>query len=215
MTQRFAISSAPARDSLLWERATAWLGQPALQALTASARRYGFHATLKAPMRLREGTDRAMLEAWLGAFARHHAPVPLANLAPRLLGGFVALTSEPQAGAVTDLAATVTASFERFRAPLSADERSRRLAAPLTPRQAELVDLYGYPYVLEKFVFHMTLTDRLAAPVQDEMVATAAAWFANALAAPVVLDRLVLFREPAPGAVFERLEDYRLTGTAP
>ena len=77
MSDRFAIYYAPARDSALWRRAEAWLAQPDLQPISVSARRYGFHATIKAPMALAEGTDRAGLEMALADFARTHGPVAL------------------------------------------------------------------------------------------------------------------------------------------
>ena len=69
MPERFAIYYAPARESAFAERAEAWLSQSQLEDRTVSARRYGFHATLKAPMALAEGQDRAGLEAALAAFA--------------------------------------------------------------------------------------------------------------------------------------------------
>lgn len=213
MSQRFAIYYAPARHALLWERAQAWLDQPDLAGRTVSARRYGFHATIKAPMALKAGTDLPMLESAMATFAETEAPVRLAGLAPRLIEGFLALTAAPQPPGVTRLGEIATLAFEPFRASLSPDERARRMQAPLTRRQIELLDSYGYPYVLEQFLFHMTLTDRLAPDNRDEMVARAAAWFAPALAEPVTLDRLVLFHEPEPGAQFVRLEpDYVLVG---
>ena len=214
MTERFAIYFAPARDSRLAERAEAWLAQPELEALTVSARRYGFHATLKAPMGLAPGVARAQLEAALAEFAGRSAAVELA-LAPRLLGGFVALTAEPQPQAVTDFAADVVVAFEPLRAPLGAAETARRLGAPLSARQIELVERYGYPYVLDEFLFHMTLTDYLAEAQRAAMQARAVAWFADALATPVTLDRLVLFHEAEPGAAFRRLDDYLLKGASP
>jgi hypothetical protein len=214
MTERFALYFAPARDSRLWERAQAWLAQGDLAEKTVSARRYGFHATIKAPMTLKAGTDRAGLEAALRTFGETAGPVELSGLAPRLIDGFLALTTEPQPVGVTRLAETVTLAFEPFRAPLSEAEMARRLQAPLTPRQVELLKAYGYPYVMDQFLLHMTLTDRLAVEEREAMVARAAAWFGDTLAEPIMLDRLVLFREPAPGADFERLDDYPLSGRA-
>jgi hypothetical protein len=211
MTARYAIYFAPARDSLLWEAAQDWLLQPDLEAMTVSARRYGFHATIKAPMGL--NGDLAELDAALAAFAVEHRPVPLVGLAPRLLDGFLALTTEPQPRALTDVAAAAVQAFEPFREPLNATELARRLSAPLNARQVELVHEFGYPYVLEQFLFHMTLTDRLPADLREAMVERAARWFVPALARPVMLDRLVLFAEPEPGAAFERLDpDYMLRG---
>jgi hypothetical protein len=212
MTERFAIYYAPAADSGLWQEAENWLAQEDLLPLTMSARRYGFHATLKAPMALAGGTDRAQLEMALAAFASRHGPVEVTGVAPRLIGGFLALTSVPQPQVLTDFAATVVTDFERFRAPLDDSERERRLEAPLTARQIELLDEYGYPYVLEEFLFHMTLTDRLPIGRRDELAAAATGWFAGQLARPMMLDRLVLFHEAAPGEPFRRLDDFVLEG---
>ena len=214
MTERFAIYFAPARESALWQAAEAWFAQPDLPPISVSARRYGFHATIKAPMALSDGMDRAALEMALTEFANAHAPVSLGRLAPTPLEGFLALITTPQPQALTDFAALAVAAFERFRAPMSVEDRARRLKAPVTARQIELIDAYGYPYVLEQFLFHMTLTDRLEAGALVAMRERAAAWFAEALAQPIVLDRLVLFHEAEPGAAFRRLDDHVLTGGA-
>jgi hypothetical protein len=213
MTERFAIYYAPATESLLWQRALAWLDQPDLAPLTASARRYGFHATIKAPMALAEGRDLAGLEMAMAAFAAQHGPVGMGPVGAHLIEGFLALTPVQQPQPLTDFAATVVTDFEPFRAPLEAAERDRRLRSPLTARQVELVDAYGYPYVLEQFQLHMTLTDRLPADRKAELRERAQGWFADVLAQPIVLDRLVLFHEAAPGEPFRRLPgDYELKG---
>lgn len=211
MSERFAIYFAPERGSLFDERAAAWLVRPDLRELTISARRYGFHATLKAPMRL--AGSRREFENALGAFASGHKQMALAGLAPRLIDGFLALTTEPQPAPLTEFVAEVVTAFEPFRAPLEGAERERRLRAPLTPRQIELVDRFGYPYVLEEFRFHMTLTDRLPSEQQTKLVAEASDWFAPVFDAAPTLDRLVLFHEPATGSDFVRLDDYRMGRT--
>jgi hypothetical protein len=212
MTERFAIYFAPSRDTALAERAEAWLAQADLQGLTVSARRYGFHATIKAPMALAAGVDRAQLEMALEEFAGRAAPVET-MLHAQLLDGFLALIPVEQAQALTDFAASAVVAFEPLRAPLESAERQRRLKAPLSVRQIELIELYGYPYVLEEFQFHMTLTDRLAPEQREPMRARGTEWFAEALAAPVRLDRLVLFHEAEPGATFRRLDDFVLKGS--
>src|SRR5690348_7911816 len=102
MLERFAIYFAPERGSLLEQRAEAWLAQPKLLSRTVSARRYGFHATLKAPMRLCRPLEE--LEASLQHFAAQHRRVALDGLAPWLIEGFVALTCEPQTQTLTDFA---------------------------------------------------------------------------------------------------------------
>jgi hypothetical protein len=162
-------------------------------------------------MRLSQSEDA--FESAVREFAAKCAPVEIGMLAPRLLGGFLALTVDPQPEALTEFAAKVVKAFEPFRAPLNAEERARRYEIPLTARQRELTERYGYPYVLEHFIFHMTLTDSLPEARRAEMAAEARAWFAEALAAPVMLDRLVLFGEREAGGAFERLDEYALSGT--
>lgn len=227
MSERFAIYYAPATASPLWQRAAAWLGRdPAtgarceddvaglargrLSALSAAARRYGFHATLKAPFALADGSSRDALEAALAQFVRRRRPVPVGRLRPALLDGFLALLPERQDAALTGFAADCVAAFEGFRRPMQAEERQRRHAGGLSPRQAELLERYGYPYVMEQFRFHMTLTDRLAEVDRDELAAAAASWFGPALEPPLAIERLVLFHQPAAGADFVRAADFPL-----
>lgn len=227
MLQRFAIYYAPDVTDTLWDRASVWLGRDAaattffegavagldrsrLLNLTQSAARYGFHATIKPPMALAEGRSAEGLEAALAEAARETAPVPLGRLRLAFIGDFLALVPAEDDPALAGFAAGVVEAFEPFRAPLGERERAERAAAGLTPRQQELLAAYGYPYVLDEFRFHMTLTDRLAEEDRDEVLAAARTWFGPVLERDMVLDRLVLFHEPKRGAPFRRLADYGL-----
>jgi putative phosphonate metabolism protein len=227
MTERFAIYYAPSANSSLWDRAAAWLGRDPLTNqniegtvagidrnrllnLTQSANRYAFHATIKPPMALAEGTTIAELRAALADFARRQTPFSIGHLRVASLDGFLALIPAQENEALQDFAAHVVEEFEPFRAPLSARDLAARLARGLSPRQEELLGSYGYPYVFDEFRFHMTLTDRLPEADRVEIAAAAQAWFAPEIAEPVLFDRLVLFHEPNSGHRFRRLEDYRL-----
>jgi len=228
MSERYAIYYAPPTTSELWQRASRWLGRdaatgnvpndgiagidgPTLTALTPSATRYGFHATLKAPFPLAPGRTREELEASLQAFSLRHGRVSLGQLELRLLDGFLALTPVNQSAALTEFAGTVVAEFDSFRAPMTAVERERRLKADLTAYQIGLLDHYGYPYVMDQFLFHMTLTDRMAPEQQETVIAAASDWFAPVLGKEFLLDRLSLFHEPEPGAPFLRCTDFPLS----
>ncbi len=229
MPERYAIFYAPAADNPLWLRACQWLMRdptgaipaeaeiagidPATRlAATQSARRYGFHATLKAPMGLIPGRTVAELEGALDVYARTQRPVEMGPIELRLLEGFLALMPGEQSEALTAFAGDVVTVFDPFREPLSAADRQRRLKTPLTARQIELMDTLGYPYVLEEFRLHMTLTDRLAPADRADIVGAAESWFAPVTDKPLMLDRLVLFHEPEAGAAFMRLRDFPLTG---
>lgn len=227
MSDRLAIYYAPPTSSELWQRAARWLGRDAatgavsneglpeissetLTRLTPSATRYGFHATLKAPMRLAEGRSEADLDEALADFCAVAPAVGIGPLKLALLDGFLALIPVEQTPALTDFVGEMVEGFEPFRAPLAASDREKRLKNGLTPRQVELLDRFGYPYVMEEFRFHMTLTDRLPADEREAVMAAARTWFAPVIGIDMVLDRLVLYHEPEAGAPFRRGRDYLL-----
>jgi hypothetical protein len=214
MPERLAIYYAPARHSPLDILATRWLGRPELAGLTVSARRYGFHATIKAPMALKTGVKEAEIAAELKNWCAKEGPVSVGRIEVRLIDGFLALVPAVQAEDLTNFAGQVVEMFDRFRAPLDARERAKRLSAPLTDRQIKLVDRYGYPYVMEQFLFHMTLTDRLPPAQSAKLLAEARIFFAEVLATPLVIDRLVLFHERQAGGQFMRGAEFALAGGA-
>ena len=230
MPERFAIYFAPAPTSLLWQLAGQWLGRDAARnvavvaeipgigderrlAATASARRYGFHATLKAPMALAEGVTRGAFEAALAGWAMASAPVPLGRIVLRPIERFLALVPETEDATLTRFAADCVAAFEPFRAALTAKDREKRIAGGLSSRQIELLDQYGYPYVMDEFRLHMTVSDQLDGPAQDFVRQAAQNWFAPVIGEELLLDRLSLFHEAAPGAPFTRVADFALSQT--
>lgn len=227
MTERFAIYYAPSATSNLWERAATWLGRDAadgdlfngpvagidrnrLLNLTQSANRYGFHATIKAPMALFEDRSEADLRAALTRFAAQHEPFSLGRLKLASLYGFLALVVDGEHERLQDFAAHVVEDFDPFRAPMTVKDRAARASAGLSERQIELLDAYGYPYVFEEFRYHMTLTDRLADADAMDIAQAATTWFGPVLEEEVVLDRLSLFHEPDSGKPFRRIADFKL-----
>ncbi|MFC3228599.1 DUF1045 domain-containing protein [Marinibaculum pumilum] len=215
---RYAIYYAPPAQHPLHALGSAWLGrdaltgaaaaQPAtrlppeeLAAVTRSPRRYGFHATLAPPLQLARGRDIAGLEAAVAALAARTDPFSL----PLELGsiqGFLALRPAARLPEVDALAAACVEVAEDFRAPPGEAELARRRAAGLTPRQEALLQRWGYPYVMDEFRFHMTLSERLEEPRRSRVLAALQAHFAGALDRPVSLDALTIFAEPAPGGPF-------------
>ncbi|MCJ2050617.1 DUF1045 domain-containing protein [Methylobacterium sp. J-070] len=143
-----------------------------LAAVTAGARVYGFHATLKAPLRLAPDAAEADLVAAARDLAAAHPPVPVGGLAVAALGPFLALVPVAPPPELGLLAAECVAALDPFRAPPTAAERAKRRPDRLDPRGRALLDRWGYPYVFEAFRFHLTLTDAL--PEADR-----AAWHAR------------------------------------
>jgi hypothetical protein len=177
--------------------------------LTAEARRYGFHGTLRAPFRVAEGLDDRQVSARVAALAVKLPPVVCDGLVIENLQGFLALTPMGCEAALLELAAAVVEGTNDLRAPLTKAEVARRRPESLTPRQRDLLQTWGYPYVMEEFRFHLTLTDRLPEP--GPTLAALSEHFAPVLPRPFVIEDLCLFGEDATGR-FHLLDRYALTG---
>ncbi|WP_168734356.1 DUF1045 domain-containing protein [Pseudothauera nasutitermitis] len=230
---RHAVYFAPPPHSALWRAGSAWLGRDAaaggagelpplalegfdataVRAFTAKPRRYGFHATLKAPFHLRAGCDEDSLRAALAGLAGQLAPFAL-RLRVGRVGDFLALVPAGPAAELDALAATCVTGLDAWRRAPDAAELARRAAAGLDARERALLARWGYPWVLERFRFHMTLTDTLADGVLERLLPELDAYFAPLLAGPVAVDALSLFRQPCAGAPFELVERFALRAPA-
>ncbi len=219
---RYAVYFVPEDDSALARFGWDWLGRgpdaaapppPSRQAeITAEARRYGFHATLKPPFRLGEGASLPALCAALRDFAAGRRPFAEPPLALAELDGFLALRPSRHSAAIADLADDCVRVFDTFRAPAGAEERLRRLARPLTPRQRRQVEAWGYPYVFEDFRFHLTLTGRLDDDERARWLAALHELAGPALAEPVAFRSLCLFEQNAAAAPFTLLDRFPFGG---
>ena len=142
--------------------------QKKLHTLTVDARRYGLHATLKAPFFLKQGMREDDLLRFADDFVVGRQPIVLPGLAVKRIGSFFALapsgeTPEGQEAIqrINALAADVVSFFDPFRAALTEQEIARRNPQKLSARQRALLTGWGYPYVFEEYCFHITLTDSL------------------------------------------------------
>ncbi|WP_428532055.1 DUF1045 domain-containing protein [Rhodopila sp.] len=222
---RVAIYYAALPDDPLTRLSSRWLGrdpetnapvpQPTLDGIgeiTGEPRGYGFHATLKPPMRLAEGTDWAGFVAAVREVAAGITPFELPPLAVADLRGFLALRETVSCAALQALADVCVEQLDSFRAPATQDELARRRRARLTPDQDAMLIRWGYPYVFSTWFFHMTLTRRLSDPEKAVFLPAAQAWFAPALAVPRRVSDICLFTQAAPGAAFNLAERIALLG---
>ena len=217
MTARYALYFAPEAAHPLWTAGCDWLGRdPGSGATSAGGpqreapRRYGFHATLKAPFALRDGATRPQLTAALSHFVDERAPIAMPELAVATLGDFVALRPiEHETRALHALADDCVRLFDDFRRPPSQAELVRRLAAGLNDQQRRNVARWGYPHVFEHWRFHMTLSDSVSDDtLRASLQAEAARHFAAALAEPLRCEGVALFVEDEPGADFRLLRRF-------
>ncbi|MCS0502411.1 DUF1045 domain-containing protein [Ancylobacter mangrovi] len=211
---RYAVYYAPPAQSPLWRFGSSVLGYdaetgeecalPALRRfdaerwreITSEPRRYGFHGTLKAPFRLADGRSESELEAACTRFAAARAPFACTGIQLAVLGRFLALRTVTPCAALDRLAAGAVTAFDDFRAPMSEAEREKRLRAPLTPRQQDQLARWGYPYVLDDFRFHMTLTGGLDEEERGLAEAELAAHLAGSGAdGPLIVSEVALYKQ--------------------
>ncbi len=171
--------------------------------VAAPARRYGFHATLKAPFYLSPSCTEQQLISAVQSFAGlGHA---IHSFAPtvHLLGGFFAVVPLKAESRIDALAASCTTIFDAYRAPMSPRERTRRLALGLTRSQIQNLDRWGYPYVLAEFRFHLTLTGKVPPRRRSPILAALIdAFHRMGVEQSVTVDQLALVKQDSPDVSF-------------
>ena len=181
-----------------------------IAALTAEPRKYGFHATLKAPFRLAAGCQLGDLRDALAELASGLAPVILPGLHLARLGSFLALVPNENILPLRNLAEKLVIQLDPLRAALTEAEISRRRPEILTARQRAYLDRWGYPYVKDEFQFHMTLSGALQPRGLDRFEQVLRPLL-EAVPNPVEIATATLVGEAADGR-FHLIERVRLQG---
>ncbi len=227
---RYAVYFAPAEDSPFarfgawWLGRDAWSGEALLQPsiddispvrlteMTASARHYGLHATLKPPFVLSQGSSVGELEAALEALAAGRQPLEFGvRLVP--LAGFLAWQPTSAFSELADVAAACVTELDGFRRAMDAAEFERRRRVGLNVRQIEMLRCWGYPYVLDEFRFHITLSDLLA-PCDARRLQSELEHRTESFATRTIrFDALCLFVQSTPDADFRLVARYGFDGT--
>lgn len=190
---RYAVYYVPPADSSIARFGREWLGvdietgelhkQSAIdglsperqEALTASPRYYGFHGTLKPPFKL---AANATLESLLVAtrlFAKSVSPIELPPLELAYIGKFLSLSPIASSFKLELMAGGCVRALEGYRRHRTEQELAAYRQSKLTVHQEQMLENWGYPYVLEEYRFHMTLTDRVEDEGERDVVMKAAA----------------------------------------
>ncbi len=228
---RYALYFSPEYGSPWWALGAHWLGRcpvsncPQLQpdlsaigreafaALTAAPRRYGFHATLKAPMRLAEPYSLDLLRRRLTQFAASVQPFVFAPLAVTQVEDFLALVPSAPMTELQAVADRLVIELDDFRAPLSPHDRARYALRSYSDRQRALMQEWGYPFVFDQFRAHFTLTGSLVSTCASERTAlleAASTQLARVNGVPLMFDAISLFREAHPGEPFRLIDRFPL-----
>ncbi len=218
---RYAIYYAPEVSSPLWRLGCKWLGRDAaaqseieqdrfaaidpgrIAELTRIARHYGLHATLKPPFRLAGWCGVDELKAALSNFVSKTCGVKISGLVLREIDDFFCLSVQESTAALDSFAAVCVEEFEPFRAVPDKAELERRSVSLVRQSQRDNLVRWGYPFVMEDFRFHITLSDRITNRGEKEIMRLLLNdLFAPVLGRPLVIDAICLFVEPDDGGPF-------------
>ena len=223
--ERYAVYFVPPHDSALAAFGRAWLGididtgetcertsfagisDERLRALTDAPRLYGFYGTIKPPFALATHTsvDGLLSAARLCAQSMSTTEIPPLEVA--VIGKFLALSPIKSSVKLAGLATSCVRALEGFRRPLSDKEAAQYRQSKLTVHQEQMLDHWGYPFVLEEFRFHMTLTDRIDDGAERESVYTAAeAACEPFLGNPVAVTEIAVCVQSAPSSAMKIIE---------
>jgi putative phosphonate metabolism protein len=213
---RYAIYYTPPEEAPLSQYVATWLGRNAftgemletthgLDDLLASPRKYGFHGTLKAPFHLAKGVREDDLIELFDTFAQNHSAFTLPSIQLSKLGPFFALTPSAPNGQLETLGSDAVRTFEPMRAPLSQADIERRNPAKLSDQQRAYLERWGYPYVMDEFRFHLTLTGPVDDADSSRVEEAINTHFEAFLDKPLPIETLGLFAEQERGGPFSVL----------
>lgn len=225
---RHAIYFVPAADNVLYRFGASLIGYDAYKAeplafsgkieaeiggweqFTADPRRYGFHATLKAPISLATGRSEDELISAMDDFANKPRVVPAITPTVRSISSFIAIVPDKPCAELQAFARDCVTAFDGFRAPLTAADRERRNVSALSEQQITYLDRWGYPYVLEEFRFHMTLAGSVPADRLETVTGILRERFATLELTSIPVNRLTLLRQDDPTSRFKIIRHWPL-----
>ena len=141
----------------------------------------------------------------------HLAPCALA-LEARTDWGFVSLRpAGHQPPQLLALESALVTRLDAFRAPLTGAERDRRNPDRLPEAARAHLDHWGYPFVLELFQYHLTLSNQLPPPLAEALRQALAPQLAPLITAPMPVTSVALMGEDEDGR-FHLIEDVPLRG---
>ncbi len=229
-TKRYAVYFMPLITDDLWSKGCAWLGRdceenflvaqpkvPGLDAesimrITQKPTHYGLHATLKPPFYLQQGCTEVELRNAFVEFASRYQAFECGQLVVGQLQQFLALTLVQVSTKLNQLAAECVQSFDAFRKLPSEQELALRRAAGLNEIQLTLLEKWGYPYVMDQFRFHITLTDTINNQQKTILKPFLDSYFKAALIKPLSIKQITLAVQNDRNSPFVVLQRYDLSG---
>lgn len=169
-----------------------------IQKITEAPRKYGLHATIKAPFRLANNVTVLELEQQFKILCGSIKPIVF-NLKLSELSGFFALTPTVKNTELRKLHSKVVRELDYFRAQPTKEEIIKRRENQLTSEQDQNLIKWGYPYIFEDFYFHITLTGKIPEDFRNKVKGKIENFFQPVLQQKINLSELALVGEAKDG----------------
>ena len=175
---RYAIYYVPPQSAQFTQFAASWFGwdvyksinvkYPVLSDLnydikeiTSTPSKYGLHATLKAPFFLVPDKTIDELRSSLSILSSSIKKFEISSICLKKIAGYIAIVPTSQNERINYLAKKCLEDLDCFRKAEPLEIINKRRSVGLSERQEAHLLKWGYPYVLDNFDFHLTLTEQL------------------------------------------------------
>ena len=229
MSDRYAVYFVPAKDSALDRFGAGWFGRTSQREqerrlsvpgisdserddLTRVPRIYGLHATLRPPFVLVETADSNDVERRVSSIARQTGAFEVPALVTGSTGGCLTLSLSHACAEVEQLAAYCLRELDELRRPQEGSDCERYRAYSLSEREQHLFARWGYPWVLDRFVFHFTLTSRINREKRERIARALAPQLDCIVGIPWLFDSISVLRQSEHGGVFVEISRHQLGG---
>jgi hypothetical protein len=209
---RYGIYYAPPKEHSLAKFSASWLGWDAnvgfpinfsklqglrykLSEITKKPRKYGFHGTLKPPFALKEGKNPEELLHDVSNFSKTIRGFEIPKIKLQNLDGFIAIVPEKPCPKLQDLARKCVLEFDYFREIETFEQVQKRRILGLTQSQENNLIKWGYPFVLEDFNFHLTLSGRLQPDCLNNIMSVLSTELDEVLKLPLRINELCVVGE--------------------
>ena len=226
---RYALYFVPGEPTEFHELGARWLGRDAYSSkrlasppcrrvseetfleLTSKPRRYGFHATMRAPFELLDGSTETDLARALHELCTSFSPFEI-SVSPQIKNNNLVLQLDDPSELMDLLHRKCLQSVEAFRAVPSPAYLARRRRANLSANQDKLLLKWGYPYVLDEFDWHMTLSSIVSDhELLQAFYRDAVDHFHSIMNRPQIVDSMTLCRQASQDMSFEVMEQRKFS----
>ena len=224
---RYAVYFSPPADSELSKFASSWLGWDAQSAkkishpifkdltsdiseLTKKQSCYGFHGTLKPPFSLANTKNESELKAAILELSQSIKKFEISAVSLQLINGFAAVVAKYENNEIKNLAKRCVQELDSFRRPESLKVVQKRRSTGLSKNEEFNLQRWGYPYVMDNFQFHLTLTRKLNPEESKNVMEVLASELNEVLSIALPVRDICLFGESHTSGNFQIIESFPL-----